>query len=308
MPGRGRGELAGVDAALELLRPAAPEERGLAAVLGQAPVEEDGEPELVADPALRARAPPRAPPARPRARAGRAERRPPRRCADVLPRARGGRSARPRRRFRRAGVSTSSSPCPTSVKTERWWSQSVWTSSSLRRSRRGARSSAAIASASRPSETFGTDSSGSAHRAGAYERAPGRGPRTTLDVESPVARIAPLPAHVRPPARVPAAVPLVARRSRSSSRSASQAAAIAIAVLTGDVIDRAIDPRTSGMLWVLVALILVVGARPGAPHGRAAPHLRAGRRSASSSTCATRSTRSSCGSRSASTTGTRPGS
>ena len=59
-----------------------------------------------------------------------------------------------------ASASTSSRSCPTTVNTERLWSGSLWTSS--RRTRAAsARPIASIVAGSRPSEKFGTDSSGS---------------------------------------------------------------------------------------------------------------------------------------------------
>ena len=65
-----RRELARVDPPLQLLRPAAPEERRLAAVLRQAPVEEDRKLELVAEPVGEARGRSRARDPRPRGRIG----------------------------------------------------------------------------------------------------------------------------------------------------------------------------------------------------------------------------------------------
>ena len=119
-------ELARVDPPLQLLRPAAPEERRPAP--GRR-VEEDRQPEL-ADAARRACAPPR------RARSmspgpsgtiGTTSAAPIRGCAPVVPAQVDPLARAPRRRD---SASTSSSSSPTSVKTERLWSASACTSSS----------------------------------------------------------------------------------------------------------------------------------------------------------------------------------
>ena len=111
-------------------------------------------------PAPRARAPPPSRAPCPRARPARAGRCRAHRPAGARPRG-ARRSIRSRAHAIPASSdSTSSSSEPTSVNTERLWSGSVWTSSSRARSP-NAVASAAIVSGSRPSETFGTDSSGS---------------------------------------------------------------------------------------------------------------------------------------------------
>ena len=85
----------------------------------------------------------------------------------------------------------------------------------------------------------------------------------------------------------------------------SQLAAIAIVAATGRVVDKALLPHDSRTLAVLIAAIAVLGLiKALLMAGRRL--ISGSRRSASSSTCETASTRTSCASRSASTTATRP--
>jgi ABC-type multidrug transport system fused ATPase/permease subunit len=86
----------------------------------------------------------------------------------------------------------------------------------------------------------------------------------------------------------------------------SQACQFVIAYLTGTAVAHAVNGNDTHALYLIVVAVLLFGlARALAMMGR---RLIAGRPSASSSTCAASSTGTCCGSRSASTTGTRPGS
>ena len=87
----------------------------------------------------------------------------------------------------------------------------------------------------------------------------------------------------------------------------SQAAAIAIVLLVGEAIDGIEEQRGTDDARLVVALIMVVGVIKAAlmVGRRSSP---AARRSGSRRTCARASTATCCGSRSASTTATRPAS
>ena len=153
-------ELSGVDTLLQL-RPARPAGRTPAA--DPPPASRRGTPSPRAPPRAGARRHARPTPraACPPARAGRAERRRRRPRAGAL------RRGAPRSIAPRASAMpvtrpfSSAASSPRSVNTDRWWSASTWVSSRRAPALANARPSAATTPASRPSDTFGTDSSGS---------------------------------------------------------------------------------------------------------------------------------------------------